>query len=93
MGAMTFLMILIVHMYWEWREVQRYWGVITPTMTFWAEWRSSMASQSTRGEWQNSTSEDDTSGGGSSPEESLHEEVQVRQEEVEYTDWESECRN
>ena len=95
MGAMTFLMILIVHMYWEWQGVQRYWGAITPTMPFWAEWRSSMASHSTRGGCQEFTSADDTSGGISSPEESLYEEVQVQEEEVEYTevtDWESDAK-
>ena len=52
-GARTFLMILIVHMYWEQLGVQRYWGAITPIMPFWAEWQSSMASQSTRGSGEN----------------------------------------
>ena len=48
-----------------------------------------------KGRWQEFTSADDTSGGISSPEESLYEEVQVQEEEVEYTevsDWESDMK-
>ena len=75
-GAMTFLLILVVNMYWEQTGVQRYWGATMATTPFWAEWRSSMASQLTRRERPES-SDDDTGSSGTSAEDSLYEEVAI----------------
>ena len=88
-GAMTFLMILVVNMYWEQRGARRYRGGTTATVPFWAEWRSSKASQFIRRRRPES-SDDDTGSSGTSTGDSLYEEVVARTSDIEYAevmDW------
>ena len=93
-GAMTFLMILVVNMYWEQREVRRYQGVTIVTTPFWAEWHSSMASQLTRRERPES-SEDNAGSSSTSMEDSRYEEVAVHTSDIDYVevmDWDSDVQ-
>ena len=65
------------------------------TSPFWVEWRSSTASRSMMRGWQDTTSEEESSESGTSREESIYEEVQVQDEEVEYSevrDWGADSR-
>ena len=84
-GAMTFLMILIVNMYKEQRRAGQYQGAVIATMPFWVEWRSSMASQLTRGERLES-SDEDTGSSGTSAGVSLYEDIAIRTSDLEHAE-------
>ena len=93
-GAMTFLMILVVNMYWEQRGARRYQGAATATAPFWAEWHSSMASQLTR-RGRLESLDDDTGSSGTSTGDSLYEEVIACTSDIEYAevmDWDSDAQ-
>ena len=86
-GAGIIVMFLAIHSHLELGRLRRQRWPVTATSPFWVDWRSETSQLARRG-W--TMPSDDTESGSSLAEESLYEEVQVREAEVEYTevaDW------
>ena len=93
-GAMTFLMVLMIQMHREQRQAGRFRGAAVATTPFWADWRSSLASQLTQRGWSESASNNSTSEDAPT-EDDTYEEVVVWVPSVEYAevaDWDSDTQ-
>ena len=73
-GAVTFVMLLAIHAHCEQLRRRQRHGQGTTTPPFWADWRSSIASQLTRRDWAAMT-DDEAASSSSASEDSMYAEV------------------
>ena len=57
-GTVTFIMLLAIHTHCERFKARQRRGLVTTASPFWSDWRSSISSRLTRGDW-SSTSDDE----------------------------------
>ena len=57
-GTVTFIMLLAIHTHCERFKTRQRRGPVTTASPFWSDWRSSISSRLTRGDW-SSTSDDE----------------------------------
>ena len=93
-GAVTFVMLLAIHAHCEQPNTRQHRGPVITTSPFWADWRSSTASQLARRDWA-ATSNNEAASSDSASEDSLYGDVAGQVSDVEHIEavnWEHDAQ-